>query len=357
MRRRGEAAGFVISMSVLAGIAAVDVTLGEKLILVGLYSVAPLLAGVFTRPMLTAVVGVCATVAGLLAGIPNEFFLQPDHLSRLAVVVSSSVLAVVTAAVRERRAREFERMSVVAEVAQRAILRSLPTALGAVLLSARYVSATTEASIGGDLYEVAPIEGGVRLLVGDVRGKGLEAVQLAARVLGAFRALAADERDPEMLMARLDAVVASEGGDEDFVTALIVDAFDTGEVRIVNCGHHPPVLVRGASHAPSAPRFELLEALLPVPPLGVDQPRRMVPTRQSVQWEPGDRILLYTDGLVEARDARGEFFRIERWLDALVGADVDSCLDELIARLRRHVGAQIRDDLALVLAEHRLAAA
>ena len=86
-------------------------------------------------------------------------------------------------------------MTVIAETAQRAVLRTMPTAIGSVGLAARYVSATAEALVGGDLYEVAATPYGVRVIVGDVRGKGLEAVQTAAAVLGAFRAAAFTEPD------------------------------------------------------------------------------------------------------------------------------------------------------------------
>jgi hypothetical protein len=75
----------------------------------------------------------------------------------------------------------------VAEVAQRAILRPIPARLGAMSFATRYLSAAEEALIGGDFYDAAFTPHGLRLITGDVRGKGLPAVQLASVVLGCFR--------------------------------------------------------------------------------------------------------------------------------------------------------------------------
>src|SRR5512142_2624861 len=87
-------------------------------------------------------------------------------------------------------------------------------------LAARYLSAAAEARIGGDLYEVLPRPGAVRLIVGDVRGKGLDAVRTATVVLGEFRA-AVDRDDLVDAVVQMDARLRPYLGDEDFVTALL----------------------------------------------------------------------------------------------------------------------------------------
>ena len=96
-------------------------------------------------------------------------------------------MALVLARIRVRREQELQQMTAIAEAAQHALLRVMPSSIGSLGFAARYVSATEQALVGGDLYEVAESTEGVRVIVGDVRGKGLEAVQMAATVLAAFR--------------------------------------------------------------------------------------------------------------------------------------------------------------------------
>lgn len=126
----------------------------------------------------------------------------------------------------------------------------------------RYISAADQAFIGGDLYEVVPSTTGVRVVVGDVRGKGLEAVRLAALVLGPFRE-AANVEDALADVARaVDRAVVGEISLEDFVTAVFVEFHAGGALEVVNCGHHPPLRVSAKS----------VEYLIPPeasPPLGL----------------------------------------------------------------------------------------
>ena len=100
----------------------------------------------------------------------------------------------------------------------------------------RYLSAAEEALIGGDFYDAAFTPRGLRLIVGDVRGKGLAAVQLASVILGCFREAAFAEADLQGLVAALDRRVAGELGEEDFVTVVVVEFGPQGWLRLVNCG-------------------------------------------------------------------------------------------------------------------------
>lgn len=94
---------------------------------------------------------------------------------------------------RERREAELASVRSIAEVAQRVLLRPVPRTAGGLSAAVSYTAAVAEARIGGDLYEVVTSPGGVRVIVGDVQGKGLDAVETAADVLGAFREAAHDE--------------------------------------------------------------------------------------------------------------------------------------------------------------------
>jgi sigma-B regulation protein RsbU (phosphoserine phosphatase) len=183
----------------------------------------------------------------------------------------------------------------------------------------------------------------VRLIIGDVRGKGLEAVQLAAAVIGGFRQAAYRQPHLTSIAEDLDALVQAVAGEEDFVTALLAEFHDDHTVTLVNCGHHPPTLILPDGEICQPPAAE------PVPPLGLSP----IPSPVASCWSPGSRMLLYTDGLVEARDSQGTFFPLRRHVPALQRGTFEDALDRLVAELVKHTGHHVTDDLALVIAENR----
>lgn len=333
--------GFSLGLLVLAVIVGLDVALTD-IPINGSYAVAAVVAGAMTTVRRTAVVAALSLFASLLSPLWNVNFGTADWAVRVALTVGLGALAVASAAVRTRREQQLRHMTVVAETAQRAVLRALPGAVGSLGLAARYVSATEEALVGGDLYEVAASPYGVRVIVGDVRGKGLEAVQMAATVLGAFRREAFTEPSLATIAEHLDSVTVAVAGEEDFVTALLAEFHDDHTVTLVNCGHHPPVIVGGD-------RDGLIDTGESQPPLGLTP----VPKAVTARWPAGSRILIYTDGLVETRDARGRFFPLTEHLAALREGTLEDALDGLVAELVDHAGRRLKDDLALVLTEQR----
>ena len=153
-----------------------------------------------------------------------------------------AALAVETAEAFRAQSGRLAAVSRVAEAAQRAILAPAPARVGPVALAARYVSAFAEAQIGGDLYEVVPRPGAIRLIVADVRGKGLEAVRTATVVLGEFRAAAADLDDLTAVAVQIDRRLAPYLGEEDFVTAVLAEIVDDGTLTVASCGHPAAVI-------------------------------------------------------------------------------------------------------------------
>lgn len=329
--------GLVSGLAVLLVLALLALLTNVQLVAV--LAAGPIVASLLTTPRRTAIVGVVAVASAVLVGVQHDSLGTLDWLVRVVLCTLLSMLGVQAAALREHRESRLQRMTVIAETAQRAVLRSMPTAIGSVGLAARYVSATAEALVGGDLYEVAATPFGVRVIVGDVRGKGLEAVQTAAAVLGAFRAAAFTAADVAALARSIDDTLARMIGEEEFVTA-IVGEFHGDRVTLANCGHHPPVLVVD-SDVTTADTGE------PTVPLGLGSQ----PSLSQHPWPAGARMLFYTDGLVEARDRHGEFFPLDEYAAELGDGSVEEALDRLVERLLAWGGQRMADDLALVLAE------
>ncbi|MCH7232084.1 serine/threonine-protein phosphatase [Glycomyces sp. L485] len=257
------------------------------------------------------------------------------------VVCAAIVISVAVAVVRERDDDRLRRLTQLASVVQQAILRPIDSRLGPFDIAARYVSARSGAEIGGDLYEALDTEFGVRIIIGDVRGKGLDAVRLSSTVLGSYRHVAFERSDQRCMVNDLDHAVARNADEEDFVTAILMQERG-GTLEIVNCGHPPPMLVRGGVAS-------YLEPESMAPPLGLGPSAREL----TVRLQPGDRIFLYTDGLAEARND-GEFFPIRDRAWSLIGhGNVGDGLASLETALRRWVGGPLTDDIALLLLDYR----
>jgi sigma-B regulation protein RsbU (phosphoserine phosphatase) len=335
------------NLGVWLGLALIVVILGLDLVgggnaeLLGLLVSPPIVAASFVGPKRTAVVGLVALAAAIGYGraVGVDLLTGAQGVPPVAIG-AATVLSALVARVRVQREWRLRAVTRVAEVAQRALLGGVPAALGSLRLAVLYASASAEASIGGDFYEALETPYGVRLLVGDVRGKGLDAVRLTGVVLGSFRDAAQEHPDLAQVAAALDRSVTRAIGPEDFVTAVVVQVVTDGNAIVLNCGHPAPLLVR-------AGQATELDPPEPAPPLGLGP--RPEPLRLTLAL--GDRILLYTDGVSEAR-ARGAFFPLQAAAAfALVSADLEAGLESLWAELQRHVAGQLHDDVALLLVE------
>ncbi|MBY8879242.1 PP2C family protein-serine/threonine phosphatase [Actinacidiphila acidipaludis] len=248
---------------------------------------------------------------------------------------------------RETGARAFTAITSVAEAAQHALMQPPAPRVGDVRVAARYVSAADAAQIGGDLYSVLETPHGVRALIGDVRGKGLAAVQSSAVALGAFREAAFDEGGLDRVAARVDTSVGRHVGAGDFITALFAEFGDPGGVELLHYGHVAPLRVSREGEV------ETLEPAEPWVPLGMADMVQGTPTPWRVPLAPGDVLVLCTDGVIEARGARDPgFYPLADRVGPLVagsGPELDAAVQRVYEDLLRHTGGSLSDDVVLLL--------
>ncbi|MET8282264.1 PP2C family protein-serine/threonine phosphatase [Micromonospora sp. NPDC005174] len=335
----GSRAGLGAAVVLLAIVSMLELADGRRAHYVALLVAAPLLAAALAAWRVVLGVGAAATLIGIGFALTDPRMVLVTSVNVVAVGLASG-LAVAVASVRQRQAEQIAELTKLASVAQQAVLRPLGPQVGMLSVAGRYISSTATAEIGGDLYEAIDTPYGVRMIIGDVRGKGLDAVRLASIVLGSYRHVAYERADLRAIVADLDRAVARNVGDEDFVTAALVEERG-GTLTIVNCGHPSPLLLRRGAVIP-------LEPPAPAPPLGF-----MPVVRPRVErLEPGDRLLLFTDGLGEAR-RDGEFFPTADRAWRLLGhGTVADGLASLETALVEWVHGRLDDDIALVLMEY-----
>jgi serine phosphatase RsbU (regulator of sigma subunit) len=343
----------LLPVALIMLITVVDIRSPTNIHLGPLLVIAPALASSVAGPLTTAAVGALAVAAQVFIAVLHGGLTTSNHIAQIAALTVLSVLIVLFTVVRERRRHQLARAQSVAEAAQRALLRPLPDRIGSLQLASVYLAAEDETQIGGDLFTATRTPDGTRVLIGDVRGKGLAAVGEAALLLSAFRLVAAQSANLADLARVLDQHVRrylvdfADTGDETgehFITALLVEIPDDEPVaRLTNCGHPPPLLLRSGA-------VTSLDQAEPAPPLGV--PAAAAAAQSHTVWtvalQGEDTLLLYTDGVTEARDRERTFYplpeRTARWA---AGSP-----DHLVSHLRRDLlafcGGRLGDDAALL---------
>lgn len=329
---------FVGSLAFVTAVVIFDLATGPQLDASGTVALAPFLAATLCSVRRTLIVAVISIMTGAVLLVVNHTTLQGSY-SRVFALVFVSAVALLAATTRERRDQRIADLTQVADAAQRALLIPPPPVVGPVRVATRYHSASSGALVGGDLYAVVETDQGARFMVGDVRGKGLAAVGQAAAVLSAFRELAGISPSLDALARSMEDRLVHLLHGEDFATAVLAEIDHNGTVRLVSCGHPPPVLIRGTVHQPVDIRDYAT-------PFGLNPE----PAVQQLSLRVGDRMLFYTDGLIETRSRTGSFISLD---DALVGMahdDLDGALGVALEQVERLAG-DVRDDLALLLVE------
>ncbi|MFB7365130.1 MFS transporter [Streptomyces hydrogenans] len=269
------------------------------------------------------------------ASVLQYVMVDADTSQPMSVIVALGVGAAAGAVAWSRR-EQTERLTRTRETAsalQCAVLHPIPPRLGGLHLAGLYRPATAGTAIGGDFLEALDTPYGTRVLIGDVRGKGLQAVQTVTDLLGCFRSRAHETEDLGEVAASLDRQVRraalARGDEELFATALLLQHSGASrDLHVVNCGHLAPLEV-----GPARTRELDVPAVLPLGFGLLDAAGAVRPHRISL--DPGATLLTHTDGLSEARNSSGEFYPLAERLVS-VGRHTP---DDLV----RHLDDDVRD--------------
>jgi hypothetical protein len=360
----GPATVVGVSIGVLLLLLATDAAGGLNVRLGGAMLALPALVAVFASPGTVVIVAgaMLPAYAGSLA--LNGRLTWEDAPVSLVTAVVICVAAVVASRVRVRRERELEQSRRVTAKTQQIMQRPLPSRLGPLEISSVYLASDQESTIGGDLYASAIVDGRARVIVGDVQGKGLSAVEVVMYLITAFRRASRQHVALADLPLYLDDAVrgdllqardeARDSGADDtesamerqirecFVTAVVIEtAQDGGHVRVANCGHPPPVLLHDGTAEellPSTPALPLGLLRLDPAPVHID----------TIPLAPDDTLLLYTDGLIEARDEAGAYYPMTDRVGKWSAYSPEAMLDAIQSDLRRYAHAHLVDDVAMV---------
>ncbi|MFJ4963356.1 Stage II sporulation protein E (SpoIIE) [Streptomyces sp. ADI96-02] len=315
---------------------------------VPLVAAACVMAGAMLRFKAAFAVGVFALTITFLLSWSSLRLTSALGWAEIVNVVIAIFIGLDMNLVLERHRRRLASIRTVSEAMQRAVLPTPPERIGVLRVAARYEAADAEARIGGDAYAIQDTPYGVRVLIGDVRGKGISAVSTTSTLIGAFREAAHYAPDISTLSVRLEDALGRDNAQhpdeipgEEFTTALIAEIDRDGRtLRIINRGHPEPYLLRDGCVTPLATTPDL--------PLGMGEltGRRSDPDVFCLASD--DVLLLVTDGVTEARNADGDFYDPSRSLQLPPARPLAPAvvLDELTASIHHWTDGPRDDDMA-----------
>ena len=205
--------------------------------------------------------------------------------------------------------------------------------------------------IGGDSFDYSVDSSSAQVAVFDAMGHGLRAATAATVAVATYRNCRRRQLDLSGAYATIDETLGAQFGGDRYSTAVLARLeLETGSLSWVNAGHPPPLLMRGGK------LVKTLETL-PNTPLGV-QLSKAPPHVGREALEPGDQVLFYTDGLIEARTEEGRFFTAERLAEfferqAAAGLPAPETLRRLRNAVMTHQNGQLQDDATALLVDWR----
>ncbi|MBT2414745.1 serine/threonine-protein phosphatase [Streptomyces sp. ISL-12] len=362
VRVGGLGVGWVPPLLLLTGVAAADANTGGEFRMISWIVLVPGIASALCGVWGTAVYAALAvaTYFTVDSAWPHQY---QSGLPDFILVAVGGLLATLACVVRVRGERRMLHIRDVADTTRRVVLRPLPPGWGGLDHAAVYLPADAEARVGGDFYDIQPGPHGTRVLVGDVQGKGLGAVETAAALLSAFREAGYHEADLATVAERLEvrmtrhrghtaAVHGRAGGGDRFATAVLVGFPPRvpGAVDTVVFGHEPPLAVgpRGVRELP-------VDGGLP---LGLAELGSGPPPVRRLELAADETLLLVTDGVTEARDRDGGFYRHAEEVARAVAADARNTAPRRLVRLvrdgtLRHCDGRLGDDTTVFAVRRR----
>lgn len=262
--------------------------------------------------------------------------LRPSNVEFLSAFANQVGLAVENSQLEEQRR--------IALVLQRSLLPKIPS-VPQMEIGVHYQSATVGTEVGGDFYDFIDLDNGLMgIVLGDVAGAGIDAAATVAMAKYATAGFALDNNSPADSMKKLNNLAVKQLTAGRFITA-VYGVFDikTGLLVFSNAGHLPPLIIRGKTREAVFPGEESGIALGIVPDR--DYPR------EEVSIDHGDLLILYTDGLIEARHSRefwGENRLVELAKDS-IDMPAQVIADNLCSRAREFSGGALTDDIAVVV--------
>ena len=282
------------------------------------------------------------TLAGTDAGLARSTQLQLDRSSYMRAfwVLVFGLLAILFNAFRSRLNRELEHERTITEILQRAF-RSESVPLPHCEVGSAYLSATSHLAVGGDVFDVFRLSANRALvLIADVSGKGVDAAVLTAFIKFMIRAIALRQSEPAAILSEFNSAFSKAVGNPYLFVSMFVGVLDTDTFRLTYAsGGHDAAFVRRpngvAQLAVTGPVLGVMEE-----PFGTE----------TIYLQPGDTLVLATDGLTEVRNAAGEQLSDQGAMELIERASpgAQQLADELAANVRARGGNRVGDDLAIL---------
>ncbi|MDQ4026080.1 MAG: SpoIIE family protein phosphatase [Actinomycetota bacterium] len=252
----------------------------------------------------------------------------------------------------QQLALQDRELAIAADIQQRLLQRKLPEIEGV-----RVVPLQRQANlVGGDWYDVDVGGRWLTVVVGDASGKGIAAALMATVTLSSLRAERSQGAGPKRIVEQANLALLESTDTDSFITCVYatVDTI-TGEVRWLNMGHPAPFLLHPPDPAPGRADGEAPGFYVEGPrnrALGWDENPGLA--QNSVTLTPGDRLVLFTDGFIEAKSPEGEVFgdhRLANSLLELASLPSDLLIQQVVEDVERFAAGKLDDDLTMLVIE------
>ncbi|MFE1457603.1 PP2C family protein-serine/threonine phosphatase [Streptomyces sp. NPDC058735] len=363
LRVAGRSVSWVPPLLLLVTIVVADYPTTGKFRMLSWIVLVPGIAAALCGVAVTAAFAGLSLLAYALADSswPHEY---QSGLPDFVLVAVGGILATLACAVRVRDERRMLHMADVTDTIRRTVLRPLPPGWGGLDHAGVYLPADALARVGGDFYDIQPGPHGTRVLVGDVQGKGLGAVEAAAALLGTFReagyhearlTTVAERLETRMIRHRGHTVALGRPDGDRFATAVLLGFPDDEReaVDVMVFGHEPPLAVGpgGVRALPVEVRLPLGFGDLVCGPAGPPAVRRL-------RVAADETLLMVSDGVTEARDGGGAFYPLAEDVARALAADPGTAEPARLAALvrdgtLRHCGGHLVDDTTVFAVRRR----